>query len=87
VLARQSRSLAAVHGAALALAIGTVAYLHWPRSDVGVGYFVYGTVVPSQWSRDVALLVAALVAGFALPTAFVVRRSWRQPRVSPSSPS
>lgn len=80
VTVRRSRSLAAVHGAALALAMGAFAYLHWPRGEADFGYFAYlSEAEPPHWGRDVTLLVGALVAGFALPTAVAVRRRRRSP--------
>jgi hypothetical protein len=73
-LVLRSRNLAPVHGAALALAAGAVAYLHWPQSDSEVGYFAVLTSAPSLWGRDVALLLFSLGAGLALPTTVALRR-------------
>jgi phosphotransferase system glucose/maltose/N-acetylglucosamine-specific IIC component len=77
-LAYRSRTLQAVNGAALALAVGAVAYLHWPRSEDNLAYFVRLTDTSSRWARDVALLLLSLGAGFALPTVFALRRQLRR---------
>ena len=69
--------LEALHGAGLALALGAFAYLHWPTSPDEYGQYMSASLIsgePPSVTRDVALLLLALGAGFALPTVVALRR-------------